>query len=101
MVTAFHLRHGGRVGNPAMRSRGLAEWHKASSLDEMKGAVSLETKRDPGTLSAHITSGRSIADQVIGPTRLLSAFVVPMRRFNYCGDSVDRLRRDDKHRYLR
>ena len=48
MVSAL-LRHG-----PAYVStmrRGLEdwlEWNKASSLDEMKGAVSLKTKRDPG-----------------------------------------------------
>jgi hypothetical protein len=38
------------------------EWHKASSLDEMRGTVGLETNRDPGAFErAHTTSGRSIA----------------------------------------
>ena len=51
MVSAL-LRHG-----PAYVStmrRGLEdwlEWNKANSLDEMKGAVSLKTKQDPGACS--------------------------------------------------
>jgi dihydroorotate dehydrogenase (fumarate) len=48
MVSAL-LRHG--PAYVATMRRGLEdwlEWHKASSLDEMKGTVSLETKRDPG-----------------------------------------------------
>jgi dihydroorotate dehydrogenase (fumarate) len=48
MVSAL-LRHG--PAYIATMRRGLEdwlEWHKAGSLDEMKGAVSLETKRDPG-----------------------------------------------------
>ena len=48
MVSAL-LRHG--PAYVATMRRGLEdwlEWHKATSLDEMKGAVSLKTKRDPG-----------------------------------------------------
>ena len=48
MVSAL-LRHGPPYG--ATMRRGLEdwlEWHEASSLDEMKRTVSLETKRDPG-----------------------------------------------------
>lgn len=48
MVSAL-LRHG--PAYVATMRRGLEdwlEWHKASSLDEMKGAVSLETQTDPG-----------------------------------------------------
>lgn len=48
MVSAL-LRHG--PAYVASMRRGLEdwlEWHTASSLDEMKGTVSLETKRDPG-----------------------------------------------------
>jgi dihydroorotate dehydrogenase (fumarate) len=48
MVSAL-LRHG--PSYVATMRRGLEdwlEWHKSSSLDEMKGTVSLESKRDPG-----------------------------------------------------
>ena len=48
MVSAL-LRHG--PAYVATMRRGLEDWlehQKASSLDEMKGVVSLETKRDPG-----------------------------------------------------
>jgi dihydroorotate dehydrogenase (fumarate) len=48
MVSAL-LRHG--PAYVATMRRGLEtwlEWHKANSLQELKGAVSLQTKRDPG-----------------------------------------------------
>jgi dihydroorotate dehydrogenase (fumarate) len=48
MVSAI-LRHG--PAYIATMRRGLEqylEWHHASTLDDMKGTVSLETKRDPG-----------------------------------------------------
>jgi dihydroorotate dehydrogenase (fumarate) len=48
LVSAL-LRHG--PAYVATMRRGLEawlEWHKANSLQEMKGAVSLQTKRDPG-----------------------------------------------------
>jgi dihydroorotate dehydrogenase (fumarate) len=48
MVSAL-LRHG--PAYVATMRHGLEDWlerRKASSLDEMKGTVSLENKRDPG-----------------------------------------------------
>lgn len=48
MVSAL-LRHG--PAYVATMCRGLEEWlerHQASSLEDMKGTVSLDTKRDPG-----------------------------------------------------
>ena len=48
MVSAL-LRHG--PAYIATMRRGLEDWldwNKANSIDEFRGAVSLETKRDPG-----------------------------------------------------